>query len=103
MAKNIADLRDLLFEAIEGVRSGSLDIDKAKTINELSKTLVDTGRAEIDNAKITGAMSGEFLDTSTAHRLPAPGQQTQERTALGVRTTTTLPNGAIVHQHRMRG
>lgn len=103
MAKNIADLRDLLFEAIEGVRSGSLDIAQAKTINELSKTLVDTGRVEIENANATGAMSGEFLDTSTAHRLPAPVQQTQERTALGVRTTTTLQNGAVVHQHKMRG
>ncbi len=103
MARNITDLRDLLFDAIEGVRNGSLDTEKAKTINELSKTLVDTGRTEIDNAKITGAMSGEFLDTSQANRLPAPGHTTHERTGLGMRTTTTLPNGATVVQHNMRG
>jgi hypothetical protein len=103
MSRNITTLRDLLFDAIAGVKSGDLDLDKAKTINELSKTLVDTARAEIDHAKITGGMAGDFLDAGTTNRLPAPGHQTQERTAHGIRTTTTTPEGAVVHQHRMRG
>jgi hypothetical protein len=94
MSRNITTLRDLLFDAIAGVKSGDLDLDK---------TLVDTARAEIDHAKITGGMAGDFLDAGTTNRLPAPGHQTQERTAHGIRTTTTTPEGAVVHQHRMRG
>jgi hypothetical protein len=103
MAKNIADLRALLFDAIDGVKNGALDIDKAKTINELSKTLVDTARAEIDHARITGGMAGDFLETSAPARLPSPGELTRERTGAGIKTTTMLANGATVVQHRMRG
>ncbi len=103
MSQNITTLRDLLFDAIAGVKSGSLDLDKAKTINELSKTLVDTARAEIDHAKITGGMAGDFLETVSATRLGAPGETVRERTGNGTKTTTTLPGGATVVQHRMRG
>jgi hypothetical protein len=103
MARNITDLRNLLFDAIAGVKSGNLDIDKARTINELSKTLVDTARAEIDHTKITGGMGSDFLETVTEPRLSGPGETTRERTGNGIKTTTTLANGASVVQHRMRG
>lgn len=103
MPRNITDLRNLLFDAINGVKNGAIDLDMAKTINELSKTLVDTARAEIDYAKITGGMAGDFLETVTAPRLGSPGETTRERTGNGTKTTTTLPGGATVVQHRMRG
>lgn len=53
MSYTVTDLRSILFDAIAGVKSGSLDLDKAKMINELIRTLVDTARAENDHLKIT--------------------------------------------------
>ena len=99
MSKTVSDLRAILFDAIEGVKEGNLDLDKARTINELSRTIVDTARAENDHAKITGGQGGEFLETS--HKL-LPGQSGIERTANGTKTVTALPGGTIT-QHKMRG
>jgi hypothetical protein len=102
MSKNVTDLRNILFDAIEGVRSGNLDIDKAKTINELSKTLVDTARAENDHARYTGGIAtSEFMAPKGAPALP--GQTHNEATASGTKTITHLAGGATITQHKMRG
>jgi len=101
MSKNITDLRAILFDAIEGVKTGGLDLDKAKTINELSKTLVDTARAEIDHVKIAGGTGSDFLDSGPARPM-LPGQTSQERTGNGTKTITQMA-GATITQHKMRG
>lgn len=101
MSKNITDLRAILFESIDGVRTGKLDIDKAKTINELSRTLVDTARAEIDHVKITNSTGSAFL-SGAPDRPQLPGQTHSERTSSGTKTITQLA-GATVTQHKMRG
>lgn len=79
--KNIADLRELLFEAIEGVKSGKLDIEKAKVIGDLSQVMVNTAKVEVEFAKATGQKGSGFL--------AAPEQ---------------LPPGITgITQHRLRG
>lgn len=60
--KNIDDLRELLFETIEGVKSGKLDIDRAKMIGELSQVMVNTAKVEVQYAHATGGKGSEFLD-----------------------------------------
>ena len=60
--KTIDDLRTVLFETIEGVKSGKLDIDRAKCISELTQVVVNTAKAEVEYAKVTGKGSGGFLD-----------------------------------------
>jgi hypothetical protein len=101
MSKNITDLRSILFDAIEGVKAGKLDLDKAKTINELSRTLVDTARAEIDHVKIAGGIGSDFLANQT-QRPALPGETRREATGNGVKTITQMP-GATITQHKMRG
>lgn len=72
-SNDISALREHLFAAIRGVRDGSIDIDKAKAINELGKTLTDTARVEVDYLKATGGGESEFLSTAIgADNLP-PG------------------------------
>ena len=39
---NINELRDTLFETLNGIKSGAIDLDKARAINEVSKTIIDT-------------------------------------------------------------
>lgn len=102
MSKNVTDLRNILFDAIEGVRAGSLDLDKAKTINELSKTLVDTARAENDHVRYTGGVSSSEFMGSTNGAPALPGQTHKEATGNGIKTITQIP-GATITQHKMRG
>lgn len=70
MSKSIADLREYLFAAIQGVRDGSVSIEQAKTISDLSQVIVNTAKVEVDFIRATERRSSAFLggDDST---LPA--------------------------------
>ena len=79
--KNIDDLRDLLFSVIEGVKDGTLDIEKAKVIGTLSQVMVNSAAVEVKHAQVTGQKGSKFLDKAEE-----------------------LPRGITgVHQHRMLG
>ena len=101
MSQNITDLRAILFDAINGVKNGEIDLDKAKTINELSRTLVDTARAENDHIRYSGGTGSDFM--SQPNRPLLPGESSRERTGNGTKTITALPGGATITQHKMRG
>lgn len=51
----ITELRSVLFETLQSVKAGNMEIDRAKAISELSQTIINTAKAEIDYAKATGA------------------------------------------------
>jgi hypothetical protein len=73
---DITALRAALFETLRGVRDGTVDLDKARAINELSKTLVDTAKVEVDYLRATGGGESAFIETGAgAPQLPsaAPG------------------------------
>lgn len=63
--KTIEDLRAVLFQTIEGVRSGALDVEKAKVISELSQVMVNTAKVEVEHAKVTGQKGSGFLEKPT--------------------------------------
>lgn len=60
--KNITDLRAALFAAIEGVTNGTLSLDQAKTVSELSQVIVNTAKVEVDYLKAGGASSSAFIE-----------------------------------------
>jgi len=64
MSKSIVDLREALFATLEGVKSGSIDIDKARAINEIGKTIVDTAKVEVDYLRATGGEESTFIAQS---------------------------------------
>lgn len=73
MSQDITALREHLFAALEGVKAGTLDLDKARAINEIGKTLVDTARIEVEYLKASGGGESQFIDTAVgASNLP-PG------------------------------
>jgi hypothetical protein len=79
--RTIEDLRDILFDTIEGVKSGSVSIEKAQTISDLSQVMVNSAKVEVDFAKATGNKAGSGF-------LEKPSQ---------------LPPGITgVHQHRIK-
>ena len=64
MKNRLPDLRDHLFEAIEMLKSGEMDIDKAQAINGLAQTLVASAKVEVDYIKHVGGMSdrSDFIE-----------------------------------------
>lgn len=84
MSKSISDLRETLFATLEAVKTGAIDIEKAKQINEVAKTIVDTAKVEVDYLRVTGGGESEFLD--------------------GAIGNDNLPNGiTAITRHRLQG
>jgi len=71
MSQDLTTLREHLFEALQGIKAGTLELDKARAINELGKTLVDTAKVEVDYLRACGGGESSFIDTAAgADNLP---------------------------------
>ena len=57
----VNDLRAILFATLRDVRDGKIDLDRAKAVNALAATLVDTARVEVDFIRATDASESKFL------------------------------------------
>ena len=64
MSKSIEDLREALFATLQGVKDGSIDVEKARAVNELGKTICDTAKVEVDYIKASGGGESQFLSTT---------------------------------------
>lgn len=64
-------LRALLFETIRQVKGGHMDLDRARMVNDIGKTLVDSGRLQVDYLRVTDGSKADFLE-SQQQQLP-PG------------------------------
>lgn len=76
---SIEALRRHLFDAIAGVKAGTVDVDKARAINDLSQTIVNTAKVEVDylrtvSGKGSSFMSSALVDAPPALPTPTPGQ-----------------------------
>lgn len=60
MKNKMEDLRNHLFAALEGLadQDKPMELDRARAISEVAKTLIDTARVEVDMLKVTGAIKG---------------------------------------------
>ena len=73
MSKDITYLRAQLFATLAGVKDGTIELERARAVNEIGKTLVDTARVEVDYLRAIGGGESEFLNTAIgAENLP-PG------------------------------
>ena len=56
MARNkINDLRDHLFEALERLKDGEIDIQTAKAMADVGQVIINSAKIEIDFIKATGS------------------------------------------------
>jgi hypothetical protein len=67
---DLAALRALLFEAIREVKTGAMDLNRARLVNEIGKTLVDSGRLQVDYLRLTDGERADFMEPP-APALPA--------------------------------
>lgn len=61
MNNDITALRTHLFAALQGVKDGTLDLDKARAINDISKTITDTARVEVEYLRATDGCGSAFI------------------------------------------
>lgn len=73
MSQTINDLRTHLFAALDGLSNGSMDIDRAKAISDVSQTIINSAKVEIDHMKVTGGPGSSFIGGAmpgkTVHRI----------------------------------
>lgn len=67
---NINDLRTTLFDTLQGIKDGSIDLEKARAINEVSKTIIDTAKVEVDYLKVNGGGESAFVEAIAHDKLP---------------------------------
>ncbi len=68
---NINELRNTLFETLNGIKSGAIDLDKARAINEVSKTIIDTAKVEVDYLKVNNGGESAFIEAIQPQPLPS--------------------------------
>lgn len=92
---DINELRSALFNTLRGLQDKDepMDLDRARTINETSQTLINSLKVEVDCMKITGAKGSQFI--------PIVEDDTEKITANGRQTVTALAGGRLV-EHKMR-
>ena len=91
---NIETLRAHLFSALEGVKKGELDLERARAVNDIAKTIVDTARVEVDFIRATDGTESAFLTNGQAAASPAPK----------LPNGGPLPNGIVgITRHALRG
>lgn len=73
MSKSIEDLREALFATLQGVKDGSIDIDRARTVNELGKTLCETAKVEVEYLRANGGGESSFLESAVGNDNLPPG------------------------------
>lgn len=65
MAKNkIIDLRNHLFETIERLKDGDMEIDKARAIAEVAQIIVNTAKVEVEYIKVSSGDGTGFIEDS---------------------------------------
>jgi len=61
MTDDISGLRKLLFETARAVKAGELDVAKARAVNELGRTLIDSAKVEIDYLRLKEDGKSTFI------------------------------------------
>lgn len=72
MSKNISDLRDGLFEAMQMLKEGKLTVEQAKAISEMSQVVINSAKVEVDYIKANNGGETPFLEAVGNSNLP-PG------------------------------
>ncbi len=59
---NSQDLRDHLAKALQGIQDGTMDVEKAKTIGELSQVAINLAKVEVDFVRANGGGKSDFFE-----------------------------------------
>jgi len=86
MANNIEELRSILFDTIREVKRGEIDLDKAKAIENLSQTIINSAKVEVDYMRVTDKTTGTaFLEKKPEQELLTYLHEAGNSAKLGIR------------------
>lgn len=71
----ITELRAHLFATIRALRDkeAPMEIERAKAISEVSKTIIDSAKVEVDYLRLAGGGESRFLDGAVGQGNLPPG------------------------------
>jgi len=69
---DINTLRQHLFDALQGVKDGSMSVEQAKAVSEVSQTIINSAKLEVDFCRVTGTDVGTNFIKAEEKPLP-PG------------------------------
>lgn len=55
MSKTVDDLREHLFATLDGLRAGTIDVERAKAISEVAQTIINSAKVEVEAARLVDA------------------------------------------------
>lgn len=58
MKNKIEDLRNHLFETLEMLKDGEMDVDRARAVSGVAQTIINSAKVEIDYLRVTEQRSG---------------------------------------------
>jgi hypothetical protein len=59
---DINELRTALFETLQAVKTGTMDVSRAKAVSDVAQTIINTAKVEIDYMAASGeTVSSGFL------------------------------------------
>lgn len=71
MTKDVEGLRSRLFDTIDALRDGKIDVERAKAISEAAQVIVNSAKVEADHMKLTGSDGSGFVPIA---KQTIPGQ-----------------------------
>lgn len=86
MKNKIDDLRNHLFETLEALKDDEkpMDIDRARTIADVARVIVESAKVEVNFLTVTGALSStNFLPIGGEDEKPVPRQVARRIGAAG--------------------
>lgn len=101
---DISDLREHLFDTLRGLRNKDdpMDIDRAKAVSEVAKTLIDSARVEVDFLRATGETRGTgFIAIDDSSPKKVNGIQVLQNDKNG-KTTIHELDGLTITRHIAR-
>lgn len=57
MQNDLKELNDILFDTLRGVKNGSVDNKRAKSITEVSNSIINNTKTQINAFKLTGGQA----------------------------------------------
>lgn len=67
MSKRITDLRDNLFETMELLKGGKIDVDTAKAMSDIGQVIINSAKVEIDFIKAVGGDGSGFIPLAVSN------------------------------------
>lgn len=64
MSQDLTALRAALFDTLAAVKAGTMELDRARAVNELGKTLIDSAKVEVEYLRATGEGESAFIGTA---------------------------------------